>query len=123
MKNQLIILAGFFLVVSCSKNDDSTIGRVVNENIQQVININNGDTLKVTLGSFGDEEGAWIFKNPQNAKVSKVYRQVNSGLVLYEYYPNDSFIGKDTVELILNRGSDGASLGINDTTRICITVK
>ena len=123
MKNQLIILAGFFLIVSCSKNDDKTNGKVINESIQQVINISYGDTLKVNLGSFGDEEGAWIFKNPQNAKVSKLYRQINSGEVLYEYFPKDNFIGKDTVELVLNRGSDGASLGINDTTRICITVK
>ena len=73
------------------------------------------------MGNFGGEEGAWIFKNPQNAKVSITYRQASS--ILYEYYPNDQFIGKDTVKLILNLGSEDASFGKNDTIGICIKVK
>lgn len=123
MKNQLIILIGLLLFISCSKKDEKNNGRTINTPIQKEIQINGSDTLKINLGSFGDEEGAWIYKYPRNAKVSKIFRQINSGLVLYEYLPSDNFIGKDSVVLIFNRGSNGASAGINDTTGICIIVK
>lgn len=119
---RLIILPGFFILFSCSKNNDKENGRVINSSIQKQIQISVGDTLKVNLGNFGDEEGAWIFKNPQNAKISKTYRQMTSSSIIYEYFPMDKFIGKDTVSLILNRGSDGASSGTSDTTKICIIV-
>jgi hypothetical protein len=119
---RLIILSELLLLISCSKNNDKENGRVINSSIQKQIEISVGDTLKVNLGNFGDEEGAWIFKNPQNAKISKTYRQMTSSSIIYEYFPMDKFIGKDTVSLILNRDSDGASSGTSDTTKICIIV-
>lgn len=115
---QLLILFSILFLTSCSKNN----GQVRNSDIQQVININTGDILKVNLGNFGDEEGAGIFKNPVHAKISKTYRQVNSSSIIYEYSPFDKFVGKDTVTLLLNRGSDGAHSGVIDTTKICIVV-
>lgn len=118
----MIILPGFFILFSCSKNNDKEKGQVINSSIQRQIEISVGDTLRVNLGNFGDEEGAWIFKNPQNAKISKTYRQMTSSSIIYEYFPMDKFIGKDTVSLILNRGSDGASSGTSDTIKICIIV-
>ena len=120
MKTKLALLISILMIVSCSKKDDLTSEKIVNSTIQQEIKIKNGDTLKIDLGNFGDEEGAWIFEEPQNAKVSKILRELSSSSIFYEYSPFDNFTGKDTVGLILNRGSDGASLGINDTTRICI---
>ena len=115
---QLFILFSFSFLTSCSKNN----GQVINSDIQQVININSGDILKVNLGNFGDEEGAGIFKNPAHAKTSKTYRQINSSSIIYEYSPFDKFVGNDTVTLLLFRGSDGAHLGVIDTTKICIVV-
>jgi len=115
---QLFILLGISFLTSCSKNS----GQVVNSDIQQVININTGDILKVNLGNFGDEEGAGIFQNPAHAKTSKTYRQTNSSSIIYEYSPLDKFVGNDTVTLLLNRGSDGAHPGMIDTTKICIVV-
>ena len=115
---QLFILFSFSFLTSCSKNN----GQVINSDIKQVININTGDILKVNLGNFGDEEGAGIFKNPAHAKISKTYRQVNSSSIIYEYSPFDKFVGKDTVTLLLNRGSDGTQSGVIDTTKICIVV-
>lgn len=120
MKTKLAFLISILMIISCSKKDDLTSENIVNSTVQQEIKIKNGDILKINLGNFGDEEGAWIFEEPQNAKESKILRELSSSSIFYEYSPLDNFIGKDTVGLILNRGSDGASLGINDTTRICI---
>ena len=120
---RLIILSGLLLLISCSKNNDKTNEHIKNAIIQPEIVISIGDTLKVDLGTFGDEEGAGIYKNPRNAKVSKIFRQSNSTSIIYEYFPNYKFIGKDTVNLILYRGSDGAHPGLSDTSKICITVK
>lgn len=120
MKTKLTFLISIFIIISCSKKDDLTNEKIVNSSIQQEIKIKNGDILKINLGNFGDEEGAWIFEEPQNAKVSKILRELSGSSIFYQYSPLDNFTGKDTVGLILNRGSDGASFEINDTTRICI---
>ena len=120
MKTKLAFLISILMIIACSKKDDLTSENIVNSTVQQEIKIKNGDILKINLGNFGDEEGAWIFEEPQNAKVSKILRELSNSSIFYEYSPLDNFIGKDTVGLILNRGSDGPIMGINDTTRICI---
>lgn len=117
---QLTFFSLFLILMSCSKINDT--GHVINANLQDEISIKKGDTLKVNLGSFGDEEGASIFRNPINAKVSKVYRKPNASSITYEYFPFENFAGKDTVTLILSRGSDGASSGHSDTTKIIVVV-
>jgi len=120
MKTKLILLISIVFLIACSEKENGNNARIVESEIQQEIQINMGDTLRIDLGNFGDEEGAWIFEAPQFAKISKIYRELSSSTMIYEYSPFDHFIGRDTVGLILNRGSDGASQGINDTTRICI---
>jgi hypothetical protein len=118
----LISLVLFFLVsflISCSKNNE----QIITTDLKPIIEIKSGNLLIVNLGNFGDEEGAWILTTPKNAKESKVQRQVNSSAIQYQYLPLDHFIGKDSVTLILNRGSDGASSGLNDTTKIAIIVR
>ncbi len=90
---------------------------------QKQVEINRGDTLKLNLGFFGDEEGVRIYSDATNAKISRLIRQINTGSIVYEYLPIDTFTGADKVVLILNRGSDGASMGINDTTMVTIVVK
>ena len=120
MKKKLTILISIVLLISCSKKDDLINEEIVNSSIQQEILIKNGETLRIDLGNFGDEEGALIFENAHNAKLSRLYREQSSSLITYEYSPLDNFTGIDTVGLILNRGSDGASFGFNDTMRICI---
>ena len=122
VKAALICLVLIFQVSflnSCSKN----IGQIITTDLKQVIEIKTGDLLIVNLGSFGDEEGAWIFTSPKNAMVSKVERQANSSAINYQYLPLDRYTGKDSVTLILNRYSDGAGSGVNDTTKICIIVR
>ncbi len=120
MKINVIFLISLLLLVSCSEKEDVSNAGIVESIIVKEIQISEGDTLRIDLGNFGDEEGAWIFEAPHFAKLSKVYRKLSSSSIVYEYSPLDNFKGKDRVGLILNRGSDGASQGINDTTRICI---
>jgi hypothetical protein len=121
-KPVLICLVLFFQVsflISCSKNNE----HLLTSDLKQIIEIKAGDLLVVNLGNFGDEEGAWILTPPINAKESKIQRQVNSSLIQYQYFPLDNFVGKDSVTLILNQGSNGASSGVNDMTKISIIVR
>jgi len=120
MKTKLILLISIVFLIACSEKENDNNAGIVESEIQQEIQISEGDTLRIDLGNFGDEEGAWIFEAPHFAKLSKVYRKLSSSSIVYEYSPLDNFRGRDRVGLILNRGSDGASQGINDTTRICI---
>jgi hypothetical protein len=98
-------------------------GSIKKSTIQSEIEIFRGNTLEITLGNFGDEEGAGIYLNPRHAGISKIYRQLNSNSIVYQYTPNNDFVGKDSVGLILYRGSDGASAGRKDTTIICFVVR
>ncbi len=120
MKRKWTILISILVFISCSVENDLTNSGLVESFLKQEIHIQSGDVLKINLGNFGDEEGARIFVNPQNAKVSKLYRELSAGSMFYEYSPLDDFSGKDIVGFIINRGSDGASLGISDSIRICI---
>jgi hypothetical protein len=105
--------------MSCSKKNEN----LLRTDLKEVIEIKAGDQLVVNLGSFGDEEGAWILTDAKNSKESKVQRLTSSNVIEYQYAPLDQFVGKDSVTLILNRGSDGASSGLYDTTKIQIIVR
>ena len=124
MKSGLMLLAGIVFLVSCSKNEVPTEKKLILENISsekfQTIKINSNDTLRLSLGFFGDEEGARIFKAPAYAAYDSLYRALDFASIYYEYLPLTGFFGQDTVGLILNRGSDGASPGVSDSTWICI---
>ena len=115
----LVLFIQVSFLISCSKNNE----HLLTTDLKQIIEIKTGDLLIVNLGNFGDEEGAWILNTPKNAKESKIQRQVNSSSIQYQYFPQDNFVGKDSVTLILNRGSNGASSGVNDTTKILIIVR
>lgn len=116
----VFLISSLLFISSCKKDDQ---GEIILSGIQNEIAINQGDTLKVNLGNFGDEEGASIYKQPRNAKVSIVLREKYASSITYKYYPKESFAGRDTVSLLLTRGSDGASLGRIDTVQFCILVK
>jgi hypothetical protein len=115
----LVLIFPVSFLISCSKNS----GQIITTDLKQTIEIKSGDILIVNLGNFGDEEGASILVTPKNAKESKVQHQANSSVLQYQYFPLDRFVGKDSVTLILNRGSDGANPGVNDTTKINIIVR
>lgn len=118
VKMCLALLPLISFIISCSENSE----HLVTTDLKQVIEIKTGDLLIVNLGNFGDEEGATILSAPKNARESKLQRQDNSGAIYYHYSPLDHFFGRDSVKLILNKGSDGAGSGVNDTTNIRIIV-
>ena len=121
MKN-ILIIAAIFVVFSCTEKitDESKNQLFV---IDSTIQVNINDTARINLGSFGDEEGAWLFLNPKNARYSEILRDLTLSYVYYEYAPQQTFTGSDTVGIILNRGSDGASQGVNDSLRICFVIQ
>lgn len=118
-KRIVAILGLFVLAISCEKNS----GQIINAALTQEYVINAKDLLKITLGYFGDEEGASILINPLHAKINQIDRPINSSLIYYTYRPLDNYIGKDSVSIIIFKGSDGSiNTGKSDTTKIVITI-
>jgi hypothetical protein len=120
MQQISLVILGLILFISCSK--EKTNIEVVNSEIKEEIQIPENSTLKVNLGSFGDEEGVGIFKSPLNAQISQIERSANASEVIYNYKSRYNFVGRDTVILIIYRGSDGASTGNSVNTQIVINV-
>ncbi|WP_339813979.1 hypothetical protein [uncultured Imperialibacter sp.] len=87
------------LSTSCTKIDKD----------MESVTVAHGDTLKYSLGGFGDEEGATIEKQPQHAQFSDLDRRGDSGEMIYLYVAESDYLGADYVELRSARGSDGAS--------------
>ncbi|HNF23823.1 MAG TPA: hypothetical protein PKV80_05115 [Leptospiraceae bacterium] len=59
------------------------------------------------LGMFGDEEGASIQKQASHFSISEIEREPEKAK--YYYTPEKDFTGTDEVEIVIERGSDGAS--------------
>ena len=76
---------------------------------------------KYRTGVSGDEEGAEITDQTEHFAVSEIIRNANTGWEAhYRYQPKPGYIGKDSVELVLRTGSDGASPP-TDIRRVHIT--
>ena len=71
------------------------------------IRIRPNQKYEYDLGSFGDEEGARIQKQASHFSVSEVHREPESAR--YFYTPEKDYTGTDEVEIVIERGSDGAS--------------
>lgn len=121
MKYILLLVLVLFLF-SCEEKISSE-NETKNFESGQTISILQGDTAKINLGSFGDEEGAWIFQAPKNAQYSHLFRDLPISTIYYQYASMVPFTGHDTVGIVLNRGSDGASPGVNDSILICFIVE
>ena len=78
---RFLLFTGLLIFISCSKSNDGINGKVINSTIKSQIEIRAGETLIVNLGNFGDEEGAGIIRNPRNAKISIIFRLINSNLI------------------------------------------
>ena len=67
------------LFTACRKDEQRTEQLFPHETIL------NSDTLKYNLGSFGDEEGAWIQLQASNYEISEVVRNLNTSEMVYSY--------------------------------------
>lgn len=72
------------------------------------VTLANSDTYRLSLGSFGDEEGCSIVENARQAKSSKILGEPWETRI-YEYIPDSGYVGSDKVVIKTERGSDGAS--------------
>lgn len=111
------ILLLLCFVIGCNTDDLETSYETVEATVES------GETFEHDLGSFGDEEGAFIHEEPEHAKLSDLER-VDYTQVIYRYEAEDGFTGEDYVELRSERGSDGASENTDiRITKIEITVE
>ncbi len=118
---QIRILAVIFIIplfISCTKNN----GNIEERNM--AFTISHSDTLRYSLGSFGDEEGATIQLQAEHFQISELNRNGNSGEIVYQYKADSTFTGSDYVELKSTRGSNGESPGnFIIITKIIIDIK
>ena len=115
----LCLFVSIILLGGCEKETVAHHSLVKNT-IDTVIFIN--QSLEYNLGSFGDEEGAYIFGFPEHAKTCQIIIRQPEERTLF-YTPIDSFVGTDTVIVVTERGSDGASeSSAVDTVKIVIHV-
>ena len=81
------------------------------------------DTLEISFGYFGDEEGPAIVTYPKHAKSCELLNKQWEERI-FQYIPENSFKGIDTSVIVTYRGSDGASPPTKiDTTLIRIRVE
>lgn len=113
-----ILLMVFSCFISCSSDDNQSDGEI----IKVTATISTSEIYTYNLGSFGDEEGAYIEKQAENFEISKLERNFPSGEIIYTYKPKSGFIGTDYVELKISKGSTGASLNTNISI-LKITIK
>ena len=100
------------LLLSCRKEDEDI----------QSFTISNSDTLRYSLGFFGDEEGASIQEQATHYSLSRIGDGSNTPEWIYIYVASSSFVGTDYVEINSARGSDGMGKKNRDITISKITI-
>ncbi|MXV37221.1 hypothetical protein GO491_00815 [Flavobacteriaceae bacterium Ap0902] len=120
MKNIILLFSISSLIFSCEHQKDKKVQSVQEQNMEpktsgqiesapkvEHITIKNTETYVYNLGGFGDEEGAFVGKEPKHAEVSEMSRDEKLIYILYTYKPTKGFVGADEVELVTMRGSSG----------------
>jgi hypothetical protein len=105
----LLIILGF--LCSCSNDDD-----LKTREIEMNVIIDNSSTYEYYIGGFGEGEGAEIQIQAAHFERSEILEYSNDRRIDYIYKPTSGYVGNDYVEIIAERGSDGAS----PNTRISI---
>jgi hypothetical protein len=124
MKHNFIILMIISLIIlSCQKESNKISEQYKNSLSNQIdTTIFSSDTLQVSFGYFGDEEGISIISPPKNSKFCKLINKPWEERIL-RYIPLDNFLGTDSVSIITMKGSDGASPSADiDTILVLINV-
>jgi hypothetical protein len=95
-----LLLIALFQLTSCS---DEVSSETIN------VELNSTETYKYSIVS-GDEEGAAIISQAKHFEVSEVIRNSETNFAaVYTYKPKTNYVGNDSVELQIKKGSDGAS--------------
>jgi hypothetical protein len=108
MKNLIRLIIIFLLIFGvngCSKESEITSTALI---FTPTASISNSETLSYGLGQFGDSELTAIISQAQNAEVSELRIQPETGEVIYFYQPKAGFIGIDHVQLRTESGPLGS---------------
>jgi hypothetical protein len=103
----LIMLMSFtpsLTSTGCKKTIDAT------KNSEEIISVSlkKPDTLYTySFGYFGDEEGISIVKQASHSVISKIEKKQWEERI-FQYQPQNNYMGRDTVIIETQRGSDGA---------------
>lgn len=107
-KSISIIILAQIIFASCSITEVNT-PRILNAEGEQLdTTITVSDTLLLSFGYFGDEEGLYIDQFPGHAEACSFLNRQWEERIL-QYIPDSAFTGRDSLVIITLRGSDGAS--------------
>ena len=84
------------------------------------VSLKMNDTYQYDLGLLGDEEGVTISRQATHFFSSLIERDISKGKITYKYQPVQGFIGSDEVELVSQKGSDGAA---HNKDKLITTIK
>ncbi|NLD50988.1 MAG: hypothetical protein GX660_27915 [Clostridiaceae bacterium] len=118
---RLFFLTPFILVIfltACEKDN------LKHDNFNAFIDttIFSSDTLNISFGYFGDEEGIEIISHPKHSEYCDILNDQWEERIL-RYIPQEAFLGIDTMAAETSRGSDGAGPSTEiDTVLIVIKV-
>lgn len=108
------------VLFSCEK--DNLLGLKRNDQPSLIdTTIYSFDTLNISFGYFGDEEGISIVSRPANSKFCELLNKQWEERIL-RYIPQDNFLGIDSTVVVTMKGSDGASPP-TDIDTILIVIK
>lgn len=108
MKNRLFTLIAITLLVllsGCSSDDEVKSTALV---FTPSVSISNSETLRYSLGQFGDPELTTILYQAKNAEISELRTHPETGEIYYFYKPEAGFIGHDHVQLRTESGPLGS---------------
>ncbi|MDC8003422.1 hypothetical protein POV27_05130 [Aureisphaera galaxeae] len=96
-----VVLAG----VSCSNDDDGKSTTLI---FTPLAEVDNSSTLIYDLGVFGDPELTTIIFQAENARISELRQNEETGDIEYVYLAEEGFIGTDRVHIQTETGPLGS---------------
>lgn len=104
MKSLIIVFPILLLLLSCKKEEDKR--KETNDSFSVALSKN--ELYVYDTKNSGDEEGGSVVEQAKHYQISEVVRDSAFNLV-YRYQPEKDYVGKDSVQIMLSSGSDGAS--------------
>jgi hypothetical protein len=106
LKGKLIVVIILVVAGSISCEDSSEITYKDSMDVQ--LSKNQSYEYNTLIG--GDEEGASISIQALHFEISEIVRDSTTNyMAIYRYKPAVDYVGKDSVEIKISTGSDGAS--------------
>jgi len=118
------------LTTNCNTHLENTTDSQSEEQVflkafDQELQLNNTDTHTISIGDFGDEEGAAILQHPSQFEQSEIVRDASSNWnPVYKYKAKNNFKGVDSVLIEtckLNKQSPSLNCS-KDTLKIKLTI-